>query len=297
MKLAIKGHAIRGKEVIDILEMLSGENRISSEGLKRFNGTNVDSYYTIEEDNYIHMRLASGKGDYIKFTLEEFIAKYPYKVGDKVLYKTYGIYSGIRSMLWNKEKEQVIYRLDSNKLFVATADELQPYKEETMEEKNNNNWAKWDLPDGYEFQDEEGNVIKTGVIKLVKKQLQYPKTYEECCEVLDMRSDWHLTFELNNATFRHLCVKNGFDYILSLEAFRKLLICRNAYWKIAGDWKEKRKEKAMHYVICSTLLGEVVKDTMPNCIASYLLDFPTEEMRDAFYENFKELIELVNELL
>ena len=66
---------------------------------------------------------------------------------------------------------------------------------------------------------------------------------------------------------------------------------------LAGDWKEKRKEKAMHYVIYSTLLGEVVKDTMPNCIANYLLDFSTEEMRDAFYENFKDLIEVCKELL
>jgi hypothetical protein len=36
-------------------------------------------------------------------------------------------------MLWNVEKEQVFYRLGSNKLFVATADELKLCKEETME--------------------------------------------------------------------------------------------------------------------------------------------------------------------
>jgi hypothetical protein len=38
-------------------------------------------------------------------------------------------------MLWNVEKERVFYRLGSNKLFVATADELKPYKEEIMENK------------------------------------------------------------------------------------------------------------------------------------------------------------------
>jgi hypothetical protein len=66
---------------------------------------------------------------------------------------------------------------------------------------------------------------------------------------------------------------------------------------IAKDWEEKRKEKAMHYVIFSTLLCEIAKDTMPNCIANYLLDFPTEEIRDTFYENFKDLIEACKELL
>ena len=36
------------------------------------------------------------------------------------------------------------------------------------------------------------------LVEFVKKQLKYPKTYKECCEVLDIESEWHLTFELNN---------------------------------------------------------------------------------------------------
>ena len=84
------------------------------------------------------------------------------------------------------------------------------------------------------------------------------------------------------------------------ELYRKFIElkrCREAYWKIAGDWEEKRKEKVIHYVIYSTLLGEVVKDATPNSIANYLLDFPTAEMSEAFYENFEELIEECKELL
>ena len=43
-----------------------------------------------------------------------------------------------------------------------------------------------------------------------------------------------------------------------------------------------------------TVAGEIQHDT----IAKWrILTFPTEEMRDAFYENFKELIESVKELL
>ena len=41
--------------------------------------------------------------------------------------------------------------------------------------------------------------------------------------------------------------------------------------------------------------GEIVKDMMKH--TSYILAFPTEEMRDAFYENFKDLIEEYKELL
>lgn len=138
------------------------------------------------------------------------------------------------------------------------------------------------LNDGYQFKDENGNVINAKKIVLEKKKKEYPKTFTAC---------WYiLKHDINNDTIK------GYKSEL-LENFQSLLICRDAYWKIAGDWKEKRKEKSIHYVIYSTLLGEVVKDTMPNCIGNYLLDFPTQEMRDAFYENFKELIEQCKELL
>ena len=138
----------------------------------------------------------------------------------------------------------------------------------------------WECPQGYQFVDENGNVINA--TKIVLKKKEYPKTYEECCKVLDWN---HLDYD-----------RVGYESEL-LRRFRVLLLCRDAYWKLADNWKEERKEKSMHYVIQSTMLGEIVKVTLPNCIANYLLDFPTEEMRDAFYENFKELIENCKELL
>jgi hypothetical protein len=121
-QLAIRGHATRGKEVIEILEMMGGKNpyAISADA--------EDLAFTIrDDDNYIIACYPTGK--FVFFTLEEFLEKFPYKVGDKVLYKTYGIYSAIKTMKWNAEKEQVFYRLDSKNFFVATADELKPCKE------------------------------------------------------------------------------------------------------------------------------------------------------------------------
>lgn len=134
--LAIKGHATRGREVIEILEMLGG--KISHEcGY----GDGFDPHYVYfidtNENSFIDGFLLGDKNpaEFSIFTLEEFLEKFPYKVGDKILYKTYGIYLRIKTMLWNIEKEQVFYRMASNKLFVATADELKPCKEETMEDK------------------------------------------------------------------------------------------------------------------------------------------------------------------
>ena len=115
-QLAIRGHLTRGKEVIEILEMLGGWNKY------QLNGTNDDSVYYVNNGEI--KRYISCLNNIICFTIEEFIEKYPYKVGDNVLYKIYNVYSSIRKMTWNEEKEQVIYRLDSKNLWVATADEL-----------------------------------------------------------------------------------------------------------------------------------------------------------------------------
>ena len=82
----------------------------------------------------------------------------------------------------------------------------------------------------------------------------------------------------------------------------KLRICRNAYWKIAGeqiglgkpwepDWKHGKDK---FYCICTTE-GEIVLGEW--YIDNKILAFPTIEMRDAFYENFKDLIEECKELL
>jgi hypothetical protein len=131
--LAIKGHPTRGEEVIKILEMLGGENRYNY-------CADCDSLcFYMQRDKIIYRDDVNNCEDLLIFTLEEFLEKFPYKIGDKILYKTYGIYLRIKTMLWNVEKERVFYRLGSDKLFVATADELKLCKEETMEADERSN--------------------------------------------------------------------------------------------------------------------------------------------------------------
>jgi hypothetical protein len=140
------------------------------------------------------------------------------------------------------------------------------------------------------------------LVEFVKKQLKYPKTYKECCEVLDIESEWHLTFELNNFASCDLCINKEFEYICKLEAFRKLLICRDAYWMIAGEemelkepWKPDWTDNYQKKWTINFYQGEINLTKGPN--VHFVLAFPTEEMRDMFYENFKDLIESCKELL
>ena len=146
-------------------------------------------------------------------------------------------------------------------------------------------------PDGYEFRDENGNVINATKIVLEKKKPKYPKTIIECCTILKAK-----------------CMatrEEGYKGEL-LKQLQLLLVCRDAYWKIVGDemglgkpWKpnwDKCGEIKYHIL---PVLNSIVKHDN-HLIDEYenrILVFPTKEMRDAFYENFKELIEECKELL
>ena len=143
-------------------------------------------------------------------------------------------------------------------------------------------------PEGYQFVDENGNVINATKIVLEKKKKEYPKTYEKC---------WYeLKHDIN-----HDKVEGYKSDILS--AFQKLLICRDAYWKIAGDemglgkpW-ELSIGTPIYYIYYNRTVGTIKNDYADDIQGNIILAFPTKEMRDAFYENFKELIEIVKELL
>lgn len=121
-QLAIKGHATRGNEVIEILEMLGGENRFQREG------DNKDRFYYIDKNK--HIQTTCGSLSYTLFTLEEFFKKYPYKIGDKVNYVKYNDeypseYT-IQRMRWTGAT--IEYLLDSSGFSALTKD-LQLYKD------------------------------------------------------------------------------------------------------------------------------------------------------------------------
>ena len=147
----------------------------------------------------------------------------------------------------------------------------------------------WELPDDYQFVDENGNVINTTKIVLEKKN-EYPKTYEECCEIMNVIMETEIVADAYSERLD--------DYELNLdtkiENLRKLIICRDAYWKIAGDWKPEFRFGKKKYCIM-TKDNKVISATVEE--TNRILTFPTEEMRDVFYESFKELIEICKELL
>ena len=83
------------------------------------------------------------------------------------------------------------------------------------------------LPEGYIFKDENGNIINTTKVVLEKKKKEYPKTYEECNRIMGVEL-WN-TLWGENATEYEEQIEDLID------AFIRLKICRDAYWKMAGE--------------------------------------------------------------
>ena len=279
-KLAIQGHVTRGSEVIALLEMLGGKNIYNLTGTKEI--WYILSNGTIEHSAYL--------SDEKRFTLEEFLEKFPYKVWDKVTLDKFPC--TIKGMSW--DCDDVIYYVqgvDFSKGIYSKDKDLQPYKEETMEtitiDDFKANTKEWLI-------DRLHGMIISEAIKTIGNihdelhKPQYPKTYEECCDVIGLHQ-------------LELPIALGYKAEI-IETLQQLLICRDAYWKIAGeqmgldkpwepDWLNVEQDKYVLFThnnaICSNryVLGHNI------------LAFPTEEMRDAFYENFKELIETCKELL
>ena len=154
-------------------------------------------------------------------------------------------------------------------------------------------------PEGYIFKDENGNVINATKIVLEKKKKEYPKTYEECLSVLEIYNGLP-DVEIYNAKPSECKL---------FESLIRLKRCRDAYWKIAGeemglgkswepDWKNSEEKRYCIVNIEGDInLPEKILTKWILKVTNKILVFPTEEMRDAFYENFKKEIEICKELL
>lgn len=138
------------------------------------------------------------------------------------------------------------------------------------------------VPNGYELQED-------GYFSWVKKKKEYPKTYEECCGVLGMTFDYPDIRMVSTEEF------NLYSKFIQLKR------CRDAYWKIAGEEMGFGKPWEPDFSSHEEKFSISVFDRRVVCIVNQydniILTFPTREMRDAFYENFKELIEQCKELL
>lgn len=284
-KLAIFGHETRGLEVTDWLVMLGGKRA------QTFNGCDTSRYYYINSDGIIESRsrmvLAEHEG-YSFFSLEEFLKEFPYKIGDRVCYIPLEYNYTVVGMCWIQEENEVYYKLSDGECFeieAVLAKQLCFFKQEET--------IKIDIPKGYEFVGVDDNNQQV-VLERIKPQ--YPTTYEDCCKVLNITPNNKLVFsrpsEESEYAYGNLALYNAFD---------RLKICRDAYWKIVGErmglgkpWKPDWEDGKPKYGLIVS--GNRVKKQKSEYVQMKFC-FPTEEILDAFCENFDKSINDCKEML
>ena len=319
--LAIRGDESRGTDVKTILERLGGYN---AAGL-RFTEKRYLYYFTDTEDEFFKNLIQFDDisdvivDDFVIFTIDEFKEKFIFNVGDLVRLGEYGETYTITKMKWDFTLGEVVYEVNGDwyrhydlvipcekkrseipntrpkkegeekSLLAALIEHFRTTpKDELEREWNEHNEL-----------DEIGPTVEEYIafVESIKKQSKYPKTYEECCKIVGANPYIRLMYDLSDGQNYPYDIENLQHY----ENIRRLLICRTAYWKIAGEQMRLGKTWKSDWNDCKDKFCITIFKNKPifdeSQYINRVLAFPTEEIRDIFYENFKDLIENCKELL
>lgn len=116
----------------------------------------------------------------------------------------------------------------------------------------------------------------------VKVEPQFPTNYIECCRLIDIDEE-------------HQC---NYGYCAGiLDSFQKLIIARDAWWKIDNNWKPDWSKVNKKYIIVNESNHILFDGQYFDCDTNHVLAFRTQEIRDKFLETFRDLIEDCKELI
>ena len=278
-----------GYKIIRILEELGGINA------SNYGANEVTSLYYIDDKNNIKGTYNGDldKEKYVVMTYHDFIAKYPHQVYD-IVYAVDNHEEGeVVEVVWDETKGRMMYLVTfENSTSWVFADDIFSYEAKDNSDIETTGFMQLgktfavifndaNYEDEVELQLGDYEIeVRDGKTYAVRKKSVFPKTYDECCQYL------------------------GCDDRLStgnLVLLKQLINARNAYWKIAGEQMGLGKPWEPNWTTFEGMpaIFRFRYNIVCDSIKDYhcLLVFPTKEMRDAFYENFKDLIEQCKELL
>lgn len=271
-KLAITGEWTEYAEILYTLSMLSDVSECVVKPLS------ADKIAVCPVDGDFE-----GLSHYKIFTFDEYKKMFHVDIGDSV-YTSEG-YGTITSMSWNEEVDDMCYTVT-----IFTSEETR--------ECYNKDFVEFNVyegpitkPDGYMFVNDEGKRIDTDTVRIVKKRPAYPKTYEEACKVLGFKEPDKHKINVHNSKYGSV-----------LLTFYKLLLCRDAFWlvagqelKLEGNWKPDIANGVYTASIINRS-GNVVKDSGFDC-ENRILMFHSDDVRNKFLEYFGHLITVCKELI
>lgn len=303
-----------GYKIIRILEELGGINA------SNYGANEVTSLYYIDEKNNIKGTYNGDldKEKYVVMTYHDFIAKYPHQVYD-IVYAVDNHEEGeVVEVVWDETKGRMRYLVTfENSTYWVFADDIFSYEAKDNSDIETTGFMQMgkiisvifnsaNYEDEVELQLGDYEIeIRDGKTYAVRKKPKYPKTYEECCEVLMGKTNFSeftlVPIKYSNTTKFDNSVSPDAPYMEIFNNLYTIIICRDAYWKIAGEemrldkpWKPDWNEETNKFTISNKCNKIYLNNT---AWYAEVLSFPTAEMRDAFFKNFKKEIEQCKELL
>ena len=295
IKIAIQGHLIRGKEVIQILESLGGKNINDLFGTAKSYG----HYYYINNCNIIAISQKHNLHNYKFYTLEEFKKAFPFKVGDKVRDASDNEIGTITNLIYINNK--LFYNIDfvnSGQAFMLTK-QLKLYKE--MKEERN---IILTLEKANEWYNKGGELKEIALQAYSEEELtkaELPKTWEEyCIKYPKQQYETYIgifsTIEsYNKISNRHpIQDKNVCRSEKSAAAHLALIQLeqlRDCYRQ--GDIPDFTKSISKYCIAKINKRIDVVKSSY----ISYFLSFTKKEIAEKFLTNFKPLIKIAEDYI
>ena len=290
MKIAIRGHESRGKEVIQILENLGGENRYDQ------SGSNERFVYFINNVGFIYsITLQMCSNERRIYTLEEFEKEFPFKIGDEVMFPVKTGWASGKITGLTYVGDQLKYEVDNR---IAGYCYIEPHKLSLYPMKEERN-ITLTLEKAKEWYKKGGELKEIALQAFTEKELNpLPRSWEEFCR--------------NNP------VQVGECWLENCDKIRKKELSTNEA-RIYKNWIPSQKSAEAH-------LAMIQLEQLRDCwrqgwepeyhITSYaikrcndeihiiqaysvsaFLSFPTQKMAEEFLECFRDLIEKAGDLI
>ena len=282
MKIAIQGHPTRGKEIIQILRSLGATSYGAYDTC-----SHPEWYWYINKNKEITCDPKRSVCGYKLYTLEEFERKFPFKVGDKVMWPVkVGWWSGIIVDL-SPDYYKIID--DKCNYHFVEASKLKLYP---MQKERN---ITLTLEKAKEWYKKGGELKEIALQAFTEKELNpLPKSWKEFAEN-NARMGYYISADgkplmcasSGKLSSPHVCPsKKSAEAHLAMIQLEQLRDCWRQGWKPeyhSTNYAIKLSNNEIHIIQAYSV--------------SAFLTFPTKEMAEEFLMCFRDLIEKAGDLI
>lgn len=152
----------------------------------------------------------------------------------------------------------------------------------------------FNIPEGYVI-DKENSTNTNIVLKLIEPTRV--RTWEEYCKKMKGKISYYIdpSSSITISTFGNCPFLSEFkteEEVKAFEAYGKLTKLRKQW---IGEWKPNWANESQRKYVIFNYAGEVVRDI--SLSTAHCLSFPTLEMREEFFECFKDYLEQAKDLI